>query len=174
MKIIILPSTDCTFLPIWRLNKWFSEFSFGILGFLPDLCLESFELLLEFQRVGYIYFKLSALLKVRVTNAYYAFSMAPHIVQSTYLFLPNPYNYLVRMVTIIIPVSQTSKLRPRVLHLRSDSYINKIAGLRIHAVGYPCKPVGFFSPCRAVYLCLHQRRGVLYLSHVCILHYIRS
>ena len=83
--------------------------------------------------------------------------MAPHIVQSTYLFLPNPYNHLVRMVTII-PVSQTSKLRPQVLHLRSDSYINKITGLQIHAVGYPCKPVGFFSPWRAMYLCLHQRR----------------
>ena len=102
--------------------------------------------------------------------------MAPHIVQSTYLFLPNPYNHLVRMVTII-PVSQTSKLRPQVLHLRSDSYINKITGLQIHAVGYPCKPVGFFSPWRAMYLCyikeeclhqeeecLHQRRGVLYLK----------
>jgi len=41
--------------------------------------------------------------------------------------------------------------------LRSDSYINKTTGLRIHAVGYPCKPVGFFRPWRAVYLCSSKK-----------------
>lgn len=59
----------------------------------------------------------------------------PGIVRVLYIY---PHLILIttlRVDTIIVPVLQISKSRPKVLHLTSDGYINSRARLRIHAVG---------------------------------------